>query len=1107
MIDKHTLEKRRTEYAEELHAGSVYRDILAREKERPIYEKRWFWELLQNAKDSVAIDNNVNVKIEISDTEVSFSHTGNPFKVDEILSLIIQGSSKIEEDNKTGRFGTGFMTTYLLSKKVKITGQLVDDGGFFEFDLNRDVNESKDINAIKEFFKLQKESNDEFINSIRENSYIGEDKYQTRFIYNLDEKGKITSEKGLKSLNELIPFTQIFNSQVGSITVVNDGKPITYEKRKLNNYQIENNKVEEWELKSSDTESDLKAYLIRDKEFDVVFVTEKKDDVEYLKNLNNQYPKLFYTFPLIGTEEMGIPYIINSTLFDPKIERDGIYLKSNEDDSNGITKNKELVSKSLGIAISVYPEIIKKNKIRSYYNFFDFKKSGGYSWIDEIWLTNLKINIIDDVTDRKFIHLGQEDFKYNELDIPYSPDEKNLEDVWKLLNESKSYNVIPYNEQRNWITIAKNFASLKNKDVFEENNIIGSNKLKNYVAKKAELKSLTEDLKNSVYVWLDMLYKFIIDDLGEFSLTKKVLLNQEGDFVEAEGLSWDEINDDVLILISNKIDLNFSKELISNDITVFKITGVETYNKESAVENLKNKLNQLKETDYISQENLEANVNFLKWLIDSSKNDIIKDLKIISFDKKENTNLTTRVFPIGKHLMLPPKDLFKIEFPKYSEIIRDKDCMHQTYMNSLGVLDYESLAKWGFIHNSPLVKRKEKLDPKTIDLLIQNRNDLTPLKDDDGKLTVEIELEYSDFAYLTTSEGHIYDRNSTTSSSLKIFDFLLNEATLVDEFFNLDGETITVSEKEVIFDKSLWLKRAKNIQWVNVKDIESEGTNKFVKEVPSSKNLSELIKDNDVLIKTIRGEKQITFFSKIKVGVSDLIRNTLKTDEIRISWDKALTTMITSGVSAELAQEIFGDPGIQVEYQKRLKNKKLINRNQKLGALIEELFNELILKLKEQGININIARKPFGSDYILTDDSSDLVNDMGEEEIFSINNWLVELKATGKTYAAMTSLQAETANKEKDNYALIVVPLDGTDPDIEYVRTNAKVVCNIGYKLSLVMDEFNSIESQKNVLMTGQYGVSVNIEDHNVRFRVDSDVWNSEDGISIPDFIEKQFKV
>ena len=93
------------------------------------------------------------------------------------------------------------MTTYLLSKKVKIAGQLEDKGGFFEFDLNRDVNDSKDVNAIKEFFRLQKKSNDEFIQSIRVPSYIEEDKYQTRFIYKLDEKGKITSEKGLKSLS------------------------------------------------------------------------------------------------------------------------------------------------------------------------------------------------------------------------------------------------------------------------------------------------------------------------------------------------------------------------------------------------------------------------------------------------------------------------------------------------------------------------------------------------------------------------------------------------------------------------------------------------------------------------------------------------------------------------------------------------------------------------------------------------------------------------------------------------------------------------------------------------------------------------------------------
>ncbi len=1107
MIDKDTLVKRRTEYAEELHAGSVYRDIQAREKERPIYEKRWFWELLQNAKDSVVVDERVNVKIQITDSKVSFSHTGNPFKVDEILSLIIQGSSKIEDDNKTGRFGTGFMTTYLLSKNVKITGQLENAGGFFEFDLNRDVDDSKDVNAIKEFFRLQKKSNDEFISSIRETSYVGDDEFQTRFIYNLNEKGKITSDRGLNSLKELIPFTQIFNNQIGSITVVKDGKTVIYEKSNLKNYEIENNKIEEWELKSSDQDAVLKAYLIHDEEFDIVCITEKKDGIEHLKKLNHQFPKLFFTFPLIGTEELGIPLIINSTKFDPKVERDGIYLKSDETDSDSVIKNKELLSKALKIAISVLPIIVKKNKIRSVFNVFDFSKTKEYSWIDEDWFTKLKVSLIENLTEQEFIIQDEIDHKYSKLNIPYSSDGKLLEKVWQLVNESKSFNTIPYSELSNWIAIAKNIAELKNSDVFEENNIIGSEKLKKYITKHAKLNALKKDLNVEVYDWLDRLYQFIVDDLGEFSLKSRILLNQEDDFIEAEELRWDGIKDDILISISDKINLNFSKKLISNNIADFEVTGVGIYKKESAVQDIKNKLNQLTESEYTFDTTLEANVGFLKWLINNSQDDIIKDLKIISIDKKENSNLISRVFPSGKHLMLPPKDFFKSEFPKYSEIIRDKDCMHPSYMVSLECSDYDYLSTKGFMHSSPLVIRKEKLDTKSIDLLIQNSDDLAMLKNSDGKLTEEIELEYSDFAYLTTSEGHIYDRSSTTSSSFKIFDFLLNEATLKDEFFNSDREKITLIDKQITFNKMLWLKRAKSIQWVNVKDIESESSNKFIKEVPSSRNLSEIIKDKEELIKTIRGEKQITFLSKINVGVSDLIRNTLKTDEIRTSWDKALTTMITSDVSPELAQEIFGDPGIQIEYQKRLNNRILINRNQKLGALVEELFNELILELQQKGVNICITRKPLGSDYLLSEESSDLVNENGEEELFSIKDWLIELKATGRNYAAMTSRQAKTATETKNSYALVVVPLNGSTLNIEYVRANAKVICNIGSKLSQVMNDFSTVETQKDQLMAGKDGVSVDIEDQKVRFRVDSTVWNSSDGISISEFIKLHFSL
>ena len=91
--------------------------------------RRWIWELIQNAKD-VHNGSGVNIKIEYDQTpgteRIIFSHSGKPFTADNIRFLIEQVSSKDREkdvDGKrkaTGKFGTGFLSTHLLSEKVKV---------------------------------------------------------------------------------------------------------------------------------------------------------------------------------------------------------------------------------------------------------------------------------------------------------------------------------------------------------------------------------------------------------------------------------------------------------------------------------------------------------------------------------------------------------------------------------------------------------------------------------------------------------------------------------------------------------------------------------------------------------------------------------------------------------------------------------------------------------------------------------------------------------------------------------------------------------------------------------------------------------------------------
>mgnify|MGYP003490181436 FL=1 len=87
--------------------------------------RRWIWELMQNAKDVPNQFEQVNIKIELSDSELKFSHNGNPFSIDNITGLIQQVSSKPSDstdENTTGKFGTGFITTHLLSDIIKVKG-------------------------------------------------------------------------------------------------------------------------------------------------------------------------------------------------------------------------------------------------------------------------------------------------------------------------------------------------------------------------------------------------------------------------------------------------------------------------------------------------------------------------------------------------------------------------------------------------------------------------------------------------------------------------------------------------------------------------------------------------------------------------------------------------------------------------------------------------------------------------------------------------------------------------------------------------------------------------------------------------------------------------
>lgn len=109
-------------------ANTIWREMdnlrKAAPEKKENMRRRWVWELVQNASDCTPKGSKINIEIKFVDKEsLEFSHDGLPFTYENLVDLITQISSKqSDEEEKTGKFGTGFISTHLLSEKVTISG-------------------------------------------------------------------------------------------------------------------------------------------------------------------------------------------------------------------------------------------------------------------------------------------------------------------------------------------------------------------------------------------------------------------------------------------------------------------------------------------------------------------------------------------------------------------------------------------------------------------------------------------------------------------------------------------------------------------------------------------------------------------------------------------------------------------------------------------------------------------------------------------------------------------------------------------------------------------------------------------------------------------------
>ena len=192
--------------------------------------KRWVWELCQNAKDVCNDTGKVKICINFEEVykKVLFKHNGRPFSMSNVLSLINQSSSKDRNDGserKSGKFGTGFITTHLLSEKVNISGILEIGDTYSEFNITLDRT-GNERNAIIEAMESAVADLQKCV-PINVFEYDTE-QYNTVFEYELDEYGVQVAKEGLENLRVSAPYVLAILREIEEISIENTGEKYRY---------------------------------------------------------------------------------------------------------------------------------------------------------------------------------------------------------------------------------------------------------------------------------------------------------------------------------------------------------------------------------------------------------------------------------------------------------------------------------------------------------------------------------------------------------------------------------------------------------------------------------------------------------------------------------------------------------------------------------------------------------------------------------------------------------------------------------------------------------------------------------------------------------------
>lgn len=590
--------------ATDVHNSAIATKILqhisrVRDNRDEMQARRFIWELIQNAKDAKYPNVPVRIKVELFEDKLTFSHTGRPFRVKNILSIINQVSSKLPDDEETtGQFGTGFVTTHLLSEKVMLTSICQDSydneelsAKKFEILLDRSGSNQEEIMAAV--------NNAIHIISDLDNSQdilFEENDFNTTFTYQFEQEHCFqTAKQGLDDLKYSIIYALAFVRGIDEVVVINhtENSHTIYEVESRNQFSNSNTLEEFTVCEHSDSTTRTHQLLLSSSQ-GIQLAAPMKNSDTFLP-IHEYTPRLFCDFPLIGSEGFPFPVVINSRDFQPNETRSSIAISSNAESSNSNINKKLMLD-----ALSLYEEIIAFSpQLEDVYLMCRFSKLITRSDFDETWYTDSILSKIYHILSEYPIVKTKEG--YAELQHVIFPKSNDKNPKKALANLVKIFDMTTYQLPEN--VVGWNHALYHLPVQFQANLKVYT--LKRLIEMKDNLLKISLNEDSSTVTFLNTIYNAIIEDA---SLSKDflagniyILPDQEKEMQlhPVNDIFLDPGIDEYIKCASDELDnvsytntphTHIRRHLLHKEFELQETHAIQTYNLNDFAHNISNKI-------------------------------------------------------------------------------------------------------------------------------------------------------------------------------------------------------------------------------------------------------------------------------------------------------------------------------------------------------------------------------------------------------------------------------------------------------------------------------------------------------------------------------------